>query len=202
MGTKFGNVHVKTNEREAVLTAIRSMMDERTVSLPHVEGFESLMIQANLSKKVFYIAEYKPGWISILNDWFGWGESEAFGEELSSHVKWPVFTVSYFDDDLFELNIYENGSHVTGQLWCSGETRAVYELDDKEADISVLSSILGHEHIQELDEIIETENCEEAIDKLQELIQVPLWIHSDWFQDMDEQELIDQYTRYDFNKVG
>lgn len=158
------------------------------------------MEQANLTRNIYYLAQSKPGWVSILNDRFGWGEVEAFGEELSCHINSPVLTISYFDDDLFELNIFSNGSNKTGQLWCSDEAREVYELEEKQADISILSNLLGHEHMEDINEILEIDESEEALQKLQELIKVPLWIHSDWFSDIDDEEFKNKYIKYDFNK--
>ncbi|QWU15558.1 hypothetical protein SAMN04487895_112100 [Paenibacillus sophorae] len=163
-------------------------------------GFEFLMEQANRLRNIYYLAQYKPGWVSILNDCFEWGEVEAFGQKLSCHINVPVITISYFDDDLLELRVFSKGSNTTVHLWCSNETREVYGLAKKQADISVLSNLLGPEYTEEINEILEIDESEEAIEKLQELIQVPLWIHSDWLNDIDDAELKNKYVKYDFNK--
>ncbi|MDF2963591.1 MAG: hypothetical protein K0S39_5326, partial [Paenibacillus sp.] len=86
MGTKFGNIHVKTNDLEEILKALEEIASARGINTAAVEelsGYESLIHQANLLKNIFYIGELESGWISILNDCFGWGEVESFGEVLS-----------------------------------------------------------------------------------------------------------------------
>lgn len=202
MGTKFGNVHVITDDLNSVLSALASISQERAVSSPIVlnHGYEFIMERANQMRNIYYLAEWKPGWVCILNDCFGWGESEEFGEKLSSHINYPVITVSYFDDDLFELNIFLNGSNVTGHLWCSSETKEVYDLEDKVGDIGIISSILGHEYFNNINDVLQLKDCEQAVERLEELIQVPLWVHSDWFNDIEDEEFVSKYTMYDFNK--
>ncbi|MWC29762.1 hypothetical protein [Paenibacillus sp. MMS18-CY102] len=141
----------------------------------------------------------QPNWTTILNDGFGWGTAEAFGEKLSHHISSPILTISYFDDDVFEMNIYLNGSQQTGQIWCSDLTREDYGLREDGADISILVNILGHQHAAELNEFLAIEGCEEAIGKLEQMIGIPLWIHSDWFGDMEDEDVKLQFKQYNFN---
>ncbi|SDT24894.1 hypothetical protein SAMN05444162_3550 [Paenibacillaceae bacterium GAS479] len=201
MGTKFGNMHVITSDKQAVLTALKEVNAERSGSTggstKGLTGFEAILAEAERLRNVYYIVELKPGWISILNDSFEWGTVELIGERLSEFINEPVLTVSYFDDDVAEINLYRNGSLLTGHMWSNG----TYELDKKEADTSVLSRHLGHHYLSKLNEILHMDDCEEAITALEELLQVPLWIHSEWLQDMEkeEEEWVQHYERHDFN---
>ncbi|PYI54266.1 hypothetical protein [Paenibacillus flagellatus] len=205
MGTKFGNVHVMTNELEAVLSALKDMTSAENGSaeqaaLERMPGFGHLLLEVAKRKNIFYIAEWKPGWITILNDCFGWGETEAFGETLSGYIGSPVFTFSYFDDDVFEMNVFANGETLTGHGWQS--LYADYEMEEKSADVGVLSELLGHEHVGRLLNVLETDNPEQAAEQFESILQIPIWIHSDWFDDLAGDETIRKYTKYDFNRAG
>jgi hypothetical protein len=202
VGTKFGNIHVITNDKNEVLSALKNISSGKSQNIfshEMLSGFESLLEGLNHSKNIYYLGELRPGLISVLNDSFGWGEVEVFGEELSSYINSPILTISYFDDDLFEMNLYLNGEQQTGHLWCSDETKETYELEEKQADISILSEYLGHQHINKLNEILNIDECEQAIEELQNLLQIPLWIKSDWFDDIDDKELINKYEKHDLN---
>ncbi|MFC5406503.1 hypothetical protein [Cohnella soli] len=201
MGTKFGNIHIITNNKNEVTSALKDISSGRTQTNYNPEmysGFESIL-ELNKIKNIYYLGELRPGWISVLNDSFNWGEVEAFGEELSSYISSPILTISYFDDDLFELNLFLNGELQTGHIWCSEETREVYGLEEKCADISVLSQHIGYQFINKLNEILNIEDCEQAVEELQNLLEIPLWIKSDWFEDIDDKELINKYEKHDLN---
>lgn len=202
MGTKFGNVHVRSGSLKEVTAALEEIASARVVPASRaapVTGFEALIQQADRSKQIYYIADWGNGWISILNDFFGWGETESFGEELSGHLSSPVMTVSYFDDDVLEMNIYRNGELATGHRWCSAYAQADYELEDLYADISVLFEVMGHRHIEELMRMLELEDREQAVERLESIMELPVWIHSDWFSDISDDERVYSYKLYDFN---
>ncbi|MEF3301675.1 hypothetical protein [Paenibacillus sp. GYB003] len=203
MGTKFGNVHVKSDDLNEITSALREIASARVkegTPKHDLTGFESIVQRARQLENVFYIGEWGNGWISILNDCFGWGKAESFGEVLSGMISSPVFTVSCFDDDVLEMNVYRNGEEVTGHVWCSGYVRADYGLDEKEADISVLSRLLGHEHTATLISILDTEDREKAVEEMESVMGVPLRIHSDWFGEMGDDPFIRNYVKYDFNQ--
>ncbi|TVX96231.1 hypothetical protein [Cohnella terricola] len=134
-----------------------------------------------------------------MNDSFYWGEVEAFGEELSSFINSPILTISYFDDDLFELNFFLNGGLQTGHIWYSEETREAYELEEKRADISILSEHIEYQHIKKSNEILNIDDCEQAVEELQNLLEIPLWIKSDWSEDIDDKELINKFEKHNLN---
>lgn len=204
MGTKFGNIHVKTKELSGVLSALKEISSSNIQKRTNPDlalGFESIFEQIDLLQNIYYVGEFHNEWISILNDTFCWGEVEAFGKRLSTYINTPILTIGYFDDDVFEMNIFENGEQKTRQIWCSEGTREDYGLEESHNNISLLAELLGESNRTELNEIMELEDCEEAIEGLQKMMNVPLWIHSDWFSDIDEDEteMTDKYIKYDFN---
>jgi hypothetical protein len=203
VGTKFGNVHVKTNNVDEVVLALKELLSENTIdpvkSSGNLSGFESLIYQANLTRKIFYVGNVEKGWVSILNDWFGWGEVEAFGEALSSYLSSPILTCSYFDDDLLEINLYKNGGQLTGQLWCSDYVQDDYGLESKEADVSILTELLGHTYIGKIIQALNNDDREQVIQEFESILRIPLWIHSEWFNVMNDDEIKNKYTKYDLN---
>ncbi|GMK41294.1 hypothetical protein PCCS19_43500 [Paenibacillus sp. CCS19] len=203
MGTSFGNMHVMTDNLDDVLEALTSLLEDKeqpVIPAGNLDGFESLLAVAYRGRNIFYLGQLQRGFVSILNDYFDWGEVEAVGEELSSYIQAPVMTISYFDDGVFTMTIYSNGEEVTGQVWCTEGARFDYELEDKKADISVLTEYLGHQHFDRLNEIMAMSDCEKAVEALQELLQIPLWIKSDWFDDIQDPELEGKYAKYDLNR--
>jgi hypothetical protein len=78
--------------------------------------------------------------------------------------------------------------------------REDYGLEEKHADISILSEIIGHEHIEKLLKILDLEDHEKAVEEFESVMGIPLWIHSDWFSDINDEEIIKSYIKYDFNK--
>lgn len=202
MGTNFGNIHVRTNDLNDVIAALKELSSTRSRIEPNpamFSDFESLLQYANQMKNIYYVGQMQPGWISILNDSFGWGEVEAFAETLSSYMNSSLLSISYFDDDLFEMNVYANGAQITGQIWCSEDIRETYGVERKQADITDLAEVLGHKHISKLIEILNIQTCDQAVEALQDVMQIPLWIHSDWFDHMEGQEALERYKQYDFN---
>jgi hypothetical protein len=180
MGTKFGNIHVRTNQIDEVLAALKEM------------------ISASKAAEVMYIRTFESGWVSILNDSFGWGCSEACGETLSRYLSSPVLTCSYFDDDVLEINLFQGGEYLTGHLWCTESTQEDYELENKEANISILAELLGHAHTEQIIQTLNQEDLEAAIGQLESILQIPLWIHSEWFEDIEDEEILIKYVKYDF----
>ncbi|MBD3922157.1 hypothetical protein H8B09_25600 [Paenibacillus sp. PR3] len=196
-------MHVMADNLDVVIEALTSMTEEReqpVIPSGKFGGYEALLAEAYRGRNVFYLGQLQPGLVSVLNDHFDWGEVEAVGEVLSSYIQAPIMTISYFDDGVFTMTIYSKGEEVTSQIWCTDGARYDYELEDKHADISVLTEYLGHQHFDRLNAIIAMTDCEEAVESLQELLQIPLWIKSDWFDDIQDPELKGKYTKYDLNR--
>ncbi|MNJ45260.1 hypothetical protein D3C77_403470 [compost metagenome] len=210
MGTKFANVHVKSTNKDEVISYLKTIAEKAAQKKPNLgkiklasgieldDDFSALLEQADLTKHTYYIGEFN-GWISILNDWFEWGTIDTFSEAMSCHIASPILTVGYFDDDILEINIFRSGKRITGHIWCSESTQEVYGLDMKHADINAFVELLGHEHALEIRRILELIDCEQAVIALEKVMNVPLWIHSDWFADMEEQEVKKKYLKHKMN---
>ncbi|GLX67804.1 hypothetical protein [Paenibacillus glycanilyticus] len=202
MGTKFGNLHVKTTNQAEVIAALKGLSGANKPTASADGKAKANLHLEDLLQNIFHVGSLQSDWVSVLNDLFGWGVVEQVGEALSRHIASPVLTCSYFDEDLFEINLYYNGECLTGHLWSSPEVIEDYELEPKKADIAILSAHLGLNHTEQLMQALELENPEEAVQALESTLQLPLWIHSEWFYDLDDEDdkaFISNYIKYDFN---
>lgn len=174
MGTKFGNVHVMTTRADDVIVALQEMSLEET----------------------YFIGTFESGWTSILKVGLDWGTTEEFGELLSEHVNYPILTVCFFDDDVLEVSLFRNGEYLTGHRWLS--QYCDYELEEKKADISLFSEIFGHENYSQIQKILSQEDLETAVESIEEVIKIPLWVDAESFIDADPKEYQQFYTKYNF----
>ncbi|WP_017812304.1 hypothetical protein [Paenibacillus shenyangensis] len=200
MGAKLGNVHVQISNLQVLLDALEDMIADQPAvsgSVTSSNPYQEIIDEAERTRHTYYIAEKKPGWFSILNDWFGWGETEQFGEELSSYLNAPVFTLSYFDEDVLEIGMFTNGEKLTGYTWCS-QTRQEYGIEEQDVDISILAQIFGYEYGAGLQQIIEQPEQQKALEQLEQLLQLPFAISSDFYIDQKE-TLTAQFTEFKWN---
>lgn len=207
MGTKFANVHVQTGSIEELLNSLREVAEIQANVKPNLQMFfgennnpaiETLNIM-NGSKNVYYIGEFRNGWFSVLNDWFAWGGVEAFGEKLSSMMKSTILTVSYFDDEILEINFFKDGRQLTGHIWCSEETKEAYDIEMKYGDITIIKELLEIQDINEINKIFEHQDCEQAAEELQDAANLPLCMHSDWLDEIEDKEFMDRFIKYELN---
>ncbi|WP_019636554.1 hypothetical protein [Paenibacillus fonticola] len=101
MGTKFANVHVKSPNKDEVISYLKTIAEKAAQKKPNLgkikldsgikldDDFSALLEQADLTKHTYYIGEFN-GWISILNDWFEWGTIDTFSEAMSCHIASPI----------------------------------------------------------------------------------------------------------------
>lgn len=69
-------------------------------------------------------------------------------------------------------------------------------------DVSIVSEILGHQHVEKITQAVTADDREHVIQELETILGIPLWIHSDWFQDIGDDEITSKYTKYDLNTEG
>ncbi|WP_240420530.1 hypothetical protein [Paenibacillus periandrae] len=210
MGTKLSNIHIYSRDINELINSLKEIVSARNKTSPNLHAlfglelppeFEEILKESSKSKNIFYLGQMRDEWISILNEDFGWGETEAFGEEISNHINSPVLTVSYFDEDVLDLNIYMNGQLVTGHLSCTVGTKEGYGLEDKYGDISVLSELFGNQYTNDILNFLEIKNSGDALNEFERIINIPLWIKADWIKsNYIDKEMQDKYVKYDFNK--
>jgi hypothetical protein len=209
VGTKFGNIHVRTNNFNELISALSKYSETQVrtkANYSSVLGVDlapelmELLQNGNQSKSIYYIGEFRKGWFSILNDWFGWGDVESIGRELSIDINGEVVTASYFDDDLFEFNIYKSGQLSAGHIWCEEPTKENYQLEVNKGNIDILIGFFGEENRDKLQSLLSITDCEVAAEEIERLLKIPIWIKSDWLHDMKDKDFANKYKKYDLYK--
>ncbi|OAS21568.1 hypothetical protein [Paenibacillus oryzisoli] len=192
MGTKFANIQVRTNDIEHVKSAIeifgQSFKEEkkaRKSALAKMLGLSQAYV--GISGEVYYLGQITSDWTILLNEEFNWESIADFAAGLSKHITLPLISVGYFDDDVFELNVFNNGQQITKILVSSegsaddygleitnGDLIALLNTLDIKSDVKVLEKILGFDVM-------------ELIDPLEKEFDTVLSIKADWFDDFEEE---------------
>lgn len=133
MGTKFANIQVRTNDIEHVKSAIevfgQSFKEEkkaRKSALAKILGLSHSYVGIS-EEEVYYIGRITEDWTILLSDEFNWESIADFAAELSNYITLPLISVGYFDDDVFELNVFNNGQQITKLLVSSEGTAEIMD---------------------------------------------------------------------------
>lgn len=126
------------------------------------------------------------GWITVLNEWFDWGNVIDIAMQLSSYLECAILTSACFDDDVFELGVIRDKRLLTSHI--SGDVLQVYDLVPTLGAIDVFVKELKLEvDMQKLVDILELLDIQEKIEELQNLIEVPIEFMPDWLDDAPEE---------------
>lgn len=208
MGTKFANLHIKTIDQEEVVDALQKLSNEAGLMLSNSINSDVSIIdqyvyrtiknkssRETTSKISFYVnPELK--WSSVLNDHFSWGTVEKIGELLSTLVSKPVMTIGFFDEDIFEFTIFQDGEIKSKKYFCEEFMKEEYGLESELIDLEYLGKVLEINQ-SDLNKLIEIRNPEQAVDELSRMIQINLWVHSEWIN--EDKEIEERYSRLDLN---
>lgn len=181
MGTKFANLHIKTTDQEIVLDALQRLANKA----------------GSLFFGTFYVNQNRQ-WSSILNDYFEWGTVEKIGELLSTFVSKPVMTIGFFDEDLFEFTIFLDGEIKIKKYFCEEWVKEEYELGSDVIDFEYLQEVLEIKQ-GELKTLFEMNNPEQSIDELSRMLNLHLWVHSEWVS--EDEELEERYSRLEVKSL-
>ncbi|HBS44588.1 MAG TPA: hypothetical protein DEA91_09275, partial [Paenibacillus sp.] len=121
MGRSFANLHIKSNNLEKTLEALRELSER------HGEVLGKSNKEAQEIKVVMYVSKSNENWISVLHDYFVWGTVKEIGKTLSSLIEEPVMTAGYMNEEIFELSFFENGDLQAERIFCEQWTRDEYE---------------------------------------------------------------------------
>jgi hypothetical protein len=196
MGTKFANLHIRTDHPDAIIklleqrfkrTAGEKANDESKISIIdlYVYGDKAALNRLKSQFKA-YVAEFN-GWVSLLHTGFSWGSVEEFALNLSQELDVPVLAVSYFDDDILSIGVYLKGMLVSQHI----KTYGGYDIEDVEVDAeSFIRTLDINVTPVELRSALSSENIEEQVDALADLLGFPLWLDSEWIDDSDDEFLM------------
>lgn len=206
MGTKFANLHIKTEDPTIIRQGLQHLNnqmgieltgranDNRNVIDHYLYNFEKQEPIRETGLKVTYYTSQGRQWTSVLNDYFEWGTIEPVGELLSKFMSEPIMTIGFFDEDIFEFTIFQNEGIKFKKYFCGKWASEEYGLNEEVIDIKYLKEVLeiDQEHI---DKLLQIENPQQAVDKLSELIHIHLWVKSNWI--VEDEDLAEKYSKLD-----
>ncbi len=205
MGTKFANLHIKTIDKEVVVEALQKLSNNAGSLLGNsinsgLSIIDQYVYRATTKDKpsnaiasfVTFYFNQEMNWSSVLNDHFSWGTVEKIGELLSSIVSEPVMTIGFFDEDIFEFTIFQDCEIKTKKYFCEEWMKEEYELDSEVIDLEYLEEVLEVNH-SDLNKLLDISNPEQAIDELSRMIQIHLWVHSEWIS--EDKEIEERYSK-------
>ncbi|WP_410770210.1 hypothetical protein [Fontibacillus sp. BL9] len=188
MGRSFANLHMKSNNPEKAVEALRKLIERH----PKVLGEE----EVRETKVVMYISESNENWISVLHEYFVWGTVKKIGRTLSRLIDDPIMTIGYMNEEIFELSMFADGEIQAERIFCEPWTREEYEeLREERLHDDYLGEVLGLRK-EELDELIGITNPEQAVNKLSELAGMSLWSDAEWIP--YEEDLRERFVKYEF----
>lgn len=206
MGTKFANLHIKTLDQEVVVEALQKLSNKTGLMLSNsinsgISIIDQYIYRTTKDKSssetaafVSFYVNQEMNWSSVLNEHFSWGTAEKIGELLSTLVSVPVMTIGFFDEDIFEFTIFQGGEIKTKKYFCEEWMKEEYDLDSEAIDLEYLEEVLEINHA-DLNKLFDISNPEQAIDELSRMIQINLWVHSEWIS--EDKAIEERYSKLD-----
>ncbi|RXZ83782.1 hypothetical protein EBB07_05215 [Paenibacillaceae bacterium] len=213
MGRNFANLHIKSDNLEKTVEALRelskgaanvlgkSSFQEQSVSDsidPHVNelDYKKPANEDQEIKVVMYVSKSNENWISVLHDYFVWGTVKEAGKALSRLIEVPVMTAGYMNEEIFELSFFENGDIQAERIFCEQWTRDEYELLKEELiNDDYLREVLDIRN-EDFDDFISITSPAQAVDKLSEHVKMSLWSDAEWIP--YEETLRERFEQYEF----
>ncbi|MNB97417.1 hypothetical protein D3C75_446440 [compost metagenome] len=174
MGRSFANLHIKSDDLEKSIEALRELSSRHGEVLGYSKG------KTPESKPVMYISKSSGGWISVLHEYMVWGTVKEVGRTLSQLIEAPVMTVGYMNEEIFELSFFEQGDIQAERIFCESWTREEYEqLREERIHDSYLQQVLGMND-EAAGEFISMTSPEQAVERLSEIAGMSLWCDYEW----------------------
>lgn len=112
-------------------------------------------------------------WVTIFNEWFGWGSVEPVAIKYSKNSMKLCFAISLFDSDVFSLAVIKEGYVLTRHI--CGDKEA-YGVESSLGNIDILADTFGiNEAKEQLQKILEKDDQEDKISDLERLFDLKLW---------------------------
>lgn len=184
MGRSFANLHIKSENLEKTIEALREL------SVNHAD------VLGNPSEVVMYVSKSNENWVSVLHEYFVWGTVKKIGKTLSRLTEEPVLTAGYINEEIFELSIFVNGDIQAERIFCAEWTREEYGLKEERLQDDYLRETLGIRS-EDFDHFIGITSPWQAVDKLSELLKITIWSDSEWIP--HDENLRNQFEKYEFH---
>lgn len=213
MGRSFANLHIKSENIEKTIKALKELSGSHT----NVLGQSSIQDQVvsdgkdragddlnNQTSKnepeeinvVMYVGKSNENWVSVLHDYFVWGTVKKIGKALSQLIEEPVMTVGYINEEIFELSIYVKGDIQAERIFCEEGTRDEYGLQEERLQDDYLREVLDI-GTEDFDHLIGITSPWQAADKLSELVGITIWSDAEWLS--HDENLRNQFGKHEFH---
>ncbi|MEW9700762.1 hypothetical protein [Paenibacillus sp. SI8] len=148
-------------------------------------GFNESFV--SISEDMYYLGQVTTDWTILLNEEFNWKSIADFAVGLSKHITYSLISIGYFDDCVFELNVFSHGLHITKKLVCGEGTAEDYGLEIVNGDLVALVNTLDiKSDVKVLEEILENDVMD-VIEPLEEEFATVMSIKADWFDSFEEE---------------
>ncbi|MGG0825149.1 hypothetical protein ABE099_20060 [Paenibacillus turicensis] len=192
MGRSFANLHIKSNNLEKTITALKKLTEGNAKVLGNREN------DSTETSITMYISKSNPNesWISVLHDYFVWGTVKKIGKTLSQLVEEPVMTVGYMNEEIFELSFFETGEIQAEKIFCEPWTREEYEqLKEERLNDDYFPKVLDVNN-EDFGQLLGINDPAQAVDKLSQLLNMSLWCDAEWIE--FEDDLKERFKKYEF----
>lgn len=212
MGRSFANLHIKSENLEKTVEALRELSEGHAKVLGQSSihdqvdsggkdrNVDDLDNQKQKSepeeiKVVMYISKSNEQWISMLHEYFVWGTVKKIGKALSRLIEEPVMTAGYINEEIFELSIYVKGDIQAERIFCEEGTRDEYGLQEERLQDDYLREVLDI-GTEDFDHLIGITSPWQAVDKLSELVGITIWSDAEWLP--HDENLRNQFGKHEF----
>jgi hypothetical protein len=193
VGTKFANIQVCDDDTLAVEKALNDFVKNKKSKSENGLGKMFPFISDALVSDIntYYIGNVSSGWVTILNSTFGWESIAETALEFSQYYKGSILNIGYFDDDVFCLDLVNDGVVLTTHI----SARAAYNygiepvLGSAETLVNTLQLQVS---AKDLVNILVKDNLAEKVSELENILGATLWLKADWLHDYDN-DLIDKF---------
>lgn len=197
MGTKFANMHIKGAEIQTVELILKQSLPKQNKYLGEAIDFfkkkdnmpSDLLneILGAIGQEMCYkLGKVNPNWVTVLNSSFEFETIEKTAKGISKQMEGIFLAIGYFDDDVFIMCVVKEGKTLTNHI--SGPGINSYKLKPNLGNIELMIKELDLPvSNDELRRILEMKDIQAKVGELEKVLQLPLWIKSEWLDDMDSE---------------
>ncbi|NQX46517.1 hypothetical protein HQN87_14340 [Paenibacillus tritici] len=192
MGRSFANLHIKSDNLEKTVEALRELSTRHGGVLGYSKA------EAPESQAVMYVSQSNESWVSVLHEYLVWGTVKKVGKALSGLIKEPVMTAGYMNEEIFELSFFEQGELAAERIFCEPWTREEYgQLREERVNDGYLQQVLNIQG-EAAGELIRMTSPDQAVEKLSEIAGMSLWCDYEWIP--YEETLQARFAKYEFGR--
>ncbi|MNB97460.1 hypothetical protein D3C75_446880 [compost metagenome] len=122
------------------------------------------------------------GWTTVLGEKFNWETIGESARSLSNLISSLVLAIGYFDDEVLEIFIYQNGEIL--DRYAGGDVLEEYEMEPETFDYAAVVERLGLTVLPDsLGVMFQNDDVREIVEQLETVVPAPLILKYDWIED-------------------